>query len=171
MGGVKYIITQGPDVLLAAAGRIEKPEKALNEIGLVLLRSISKTFKESGRPSAWKASKRAAAGLGKTLIKTARLMRSVTMQVLGGTLEVGTNVVYARIHQLGGKILQNVTVKQHARIMIQAFGKPIVGRKVMVKSHQRRMNLTIPARPYLVVQDADMRVFERIGRDYVTGAA
>lgn len=158
-------------VLKQAAGRLEKPERALNEMGLVLLRSISKTFEAGGRPVRWKPSARSRAGGGKTLIQTARLMRSITMTVLGRILSVGTNVKYAAIHHLGGAIRKNATVKEHFRTITRAFGKPIDGRRVLVKSHQRNMNITMPARPFLVVQDADFRVFERIARDYVTTGA
>jgi phage gpG-like protein len=60
----------------------------------------------------------------KTLIDTARLMKSITYKEYSNRVEIGTNVVYGAIHQLGGKA-----------------GR---GRKV-----------TIPARPYLMVQDSD----------------
>lgn len=148
--------------------RLSKPQQALKECGLVLLRSISKTFKAGGRPVRWKPSLRAIKSKGQTLVKTARLKNSITMQVLGKTMTVGTNVKYGRIHQLGGHIQKNVTVKAHWRQMNKAFGKPIAGRKVLVKSHQRDMDITIPARPYLVIQDEDWRVFERIFGDYLT---
>ena len=141
--------------------------KPLGECGLVLLRSIAKNFKEGGRPKKWKPSHRAKATGGQTLVKTARLKNSVNMQVSGKTLTVGTNVKYARIHHLGGKIKENVTVKQHYRYMTKAFGRPIEGKRVMVKSHQRKMNTNIPARPFLVIQDEDWRVMERIVADHL----
>ena len=47
-------------------GRLSKPEKALKEFGLVLLRSIAKTFKAGGRPVRWKPSLRARREGGKT---------------------------------------------------------------------------------------------------------
>jgi len=83
-------------------------------------------------------------------------------------LTVGTNVKYARIHQLGGKLDKNVTVKAHYRYITQAFGKEIDGRKVLVRQHQRQQDAYVPARPFLKVQDADLRVMRRIVADYVT---
>ena len=150
------------------AGKLSKPVKALRECGLVLLRSVAKTFKLGGRPVKWKASARAKMAGGKTLIDTARLMRSITMDVKKNALTVGTNVKYARIHQLGGKIAKNVTVKKHWRYMDQAFGKPVPARNVLVSKHQRDMKLEIPARPFLAIQSADMRIFQRIFGDYLT---
>jgi len=149
--------------------RLTRPQKALKECGLVLLRSISKTFKAGGRPVRWRPSKRALSGSkGKTLIDTARLKHSITMTVNGKKLKVGTNVKYAAIHHLGGRIKKNVTVKKFWRYMDTAFGKPIPARSVLVRSHRRNMDLTMPARPFLVIQDADWRVFGRIFEEYLT---
>lgn len=150
--------------------RLARSEKPLMECGLVLLRSIAKTFEAGGRPVRWKPSVRAKTTGGKTLIKTARLMRSITMTVLGRILTVGTNVKYARIHHLGGEIRKNVTVKKHRRFITQAFGKPIEGRRILVRSHQRQMDIDMPKRPYLIIQDADYRVFNRIVADYTTSS-
>ena len=150
------------------AERMSNPEPAIKECGLVLLRSIAKTFKAGGRPKRWKKSKRAKAGGGKTLIDTARLKNSITMRVSGKFLRVGTSVKYAAIHHLGGEITNNVRVKRHYRFVTRAFGKDIEGRKVLVKSHDRKMNTKIQARPFLVIQKEDRRVFDRILGDYVT---
>lgn len=147
--------------------RLSKPEQALKECGLVLLRSIAKTFKAGGRPVRWKPSKRAKAVGGKTLIKTAQLKNSITMRVSDKTLTVGTSVKYAAIHDLGGRINKNVTVKKHRRYMTKAFGKPIAGREVLVKSHQRKMDIDMPQREFLVVQDSDHRIFKRIFQDHL----
>ena len=148
--------------------RIKNPEKALKECGLVLIRSIAKNFKAGGRPIRWKPSKRAISGGGKTLIKTARLKNSITMDVFRNLLKVGTNVKYAAAHQFGAHIKENVTVRQHWRYMEKAFGKSIAPRNVQVKSHSRLMNVKIEKREFLKVQDSDVRIFKRIIGDYVT---
>lgn len=144
---------------------------ALEEFGPVLLRSIARNFKEGGRPEKWRPSRRAK-GIerGKTLIDTGRLRNSMTCEVNGNVLTAGTNVVYARIHQLGGKINKEVVVRAHRRLMTKAFGKPIPARTVLVRSSARKMNTTIPARPFLMVQEADRRILTRILGDYVTHA-
>lgn len=155
--------------LKQVAERMSEPQKALKECGLVLLRSIARNFKAGGRPVRWKKSKRAKREGGQTLVDTARLKKSVTMQVSGKKLIVGTNVKYAAIHHLGGRISQNVTVKKFWRYMDKAFGKRIPARKVLVRSHQRHMKFEMPERPFVMVQDEDWRVFRRIIGDYVIG--
>lgn len=148
--------------------RLSNPRPALKECGMVLLRSVSKNFKSGGRPGKWKKSIRAKESGGQTLVDTARLKNSITMQVEGKKLTVGTNVVYAAIHDFGGKISKNVSIGEHWRHITQAFGKPISGRKILVRAHRRKMNLNIPQREFLLIQDEDYRVFTSIFQDYLT---
>ena len=148
--------------------RLDHPAPALKDCGLVLLRSIARNFKAGGRPVRWHPSGRAIRDGGKTLVDTSQLKNSISMQVTGKVLRVGTSVKYARIHQLGGKLDKNVTVKQHYRYITQAFGKEIDGRKVLVHQHQRQQDAYIPARPFLKIQDEDLRTMHKIVADYVT---
>ena len=151
------------------AGRMADVGPFLQDCGLVLIRSVAQNFKTGGRPVRWEKSVRAENTGGQTLVQTARLKNSITFDVNGNTLTLGSNVKYARIHQLGGKIDKNVTVKKHWRLMTKAFGKPIAARSVLVKSHERKMNVTMPARPFLMVQEADWRIIRRIYADHVAG--
>jgi len=150
MIGIRWLIKDaGANAALKkAAAKMETPEGALRQCGGVLLRSIAKTFEAGGRPTPWKPSIRASMAGGKTLLKTARLLRSITMQVSTRSLTVGTDVIYARIHQLGGVI------------------KPKTGKALKVNipgvGWRTLKQVTIPARPFLVVQDEDIRVFNRI---------
>ena len=146
--------------------RLSRPQKPLKECGLVLLRSISKTFKAGGRPVRWRPSKRAQFTGGKTLIDTARLMRSITMKVTGKTLAVGTNVKYAAMHQLGGKVPARVILPKRAKALrwIDKAGNVRFAKKVSIPGFD------MPARPFLVIQDADWRVFRRIFEEYLTGS-
>jgi len=145
--------------------RLTRPQKALKECGLVLLRSVAKTFKAGGRPVRWKPSNRAQFSGGKTLIDTARLMRSITMKVTGKTLKVGTNVKYAAMHQLGGKVAGRTIFPKRAKALrwIDRAGNVRFAKKVTIPG------FTMPARPFLVIQDADWRVFGRIFGDHITG--
>lgn len=171
MVAVKYSIKdlEAKTELKCLEKRLTQPEKALKECGLVLLRSISKTFKAGGRPVRWHPSKRAMATGDKTLIKSGDLKNSITMRVGGNKLTVGTNKKYAAIHQLGGKIEKNATIKAHYRYITRAFEKPIDGRQVLVRKHQRQMDTYIPARPFLKTQDADWKIIKKIITDYMTG--
>lgn len=145
--------------------RLSRPQKALRECGLVLLRSISKTFKAGGRPVRWKPSKRAQLTGGKTLIDTARLMRSITMKVAARSVSWGTNVKYAGIQHLGGRIPGRTIYPKRAKALrwIDKAGNVRFAKKVTIGPTQ------MPARPFLVIQDADWRVFRRIFADHIVG--
>lgn len=78
------------------------------------------------------------------------LQNSFTSQV-GNTgsehsVEVGTNTVYARLHQFGGQG-KKAQVSAFSRIQTMAWGKRIAPRQVQVKAHTKTMNQK--ARPFL----------------------
>ena len=143
------------------SGRFKDVRKPLRECGLVGLRSIAKTFKAGGRPVRWKPSKRG----GKTLIDTARLMRSITMKAAAKSVTWGTNVKYAAIHHLGGTIPARTILPRRAKALrwIGPNGTVRFAKKVNIPATK------IPAREFLVMQDEDMRVFKRIFGDYLVG--
>ena len=76
---------------------------ALEEIGMGLVSYTQKRIERGNFPpnapltSAYKKG-------GKPLIDTGRLLSSITYRISGNTVEVGTNVPYARIQQFGGVI-------------------------------------------------------------------
>jgi phage virion morphogenesis protein len=95
------------------------PEPLLRAAGAVMMGSIMQTFRDEGSPAgSWaplaegtlrtrygrmRPSKRARLVAGKKLlIESGRLRRSITYEVDGNTLRIGTDVIYGRIHQLGG---------------------------------------------------------------------
>ncbi|MBF0212290.1 MAG: phage virion morphogenesis protein [Magnetococcales bacterium] len=84
----------------------------LKDIGEDLLRSTDKRFDEHLSPegSPWedispqtKEKKQGRFGEGKILTDSGRLRRSITYSTEHNGLLVGTNVIYAAIHQLGGE--------------------------------------------------------------------
>jgi phage virion morphogenesis protein len=85
--------------------------------------SIEENFRTGGRPSGWKslapATVRARARIGKgpkpILIMSARLKNSITYKPDSTGLTVGTNVIYARIQQLGGETGRGGKVRIPAR--------------------------------------------------------
>lgn len=156
--------------LKAMAERMSNQEECLQEIGLYMLGSISRNFREGGRPNTWKQSQRAKTQGGKTLVDTSGLKNSHTMQVSGRTLKLGTGKKQAALHNFGGSINKNITVKQHWRIIKQAFGKPIPARSSIVKPHTRHMKLTMPQREFLLFQDEDWTVIHKIETDYLLPA-
>ena len=73
------------------------------------------------------------------MIKTGRLRRGFINAPYADTARVRNYTPYAKIHNEGGKLNGTVTVRAHRRKN---------GSKV--KSHSRKMNSTIPARPFMV---------------------
>lgn len=78
--------------------------------------------------------------------RTGTLRRSIhpRADIEGGTVVgiVGTNVEYAKVHELGGVF----HIKEHARLQTQAFGRPIIPRLVTVSAH----NAAFPQRAFLL---------------------
>ena len=153
---------QGIDGL---TGKFENLSTPLKQCGLAGLRSIAKTFKAGGRPVRWKPSKRAEMQGGKTLIDTARLARSITMDAGTKSVSWGANVKYARIHQLGGTIPARTILPRRKRALrwIDPSGQVRFAKKARIPATQ------MPARPFLVIQDEDWRTFRRIFADYISG--
>lgn len=90
-------------------------------------------------------------------VRTGRLRRSINTRIeqQGSSVigYVGTNVVYAKRQEYG--FVGTETVRQHLRMMTQAFGKPVKDpHKVEVKAHARKVNY--PAHSFLRSALADM---------------
>jgi len=134
---------------------------AMKTIGEIVRTSVIKNFEVEGRPR-WKKSKRAALEGGQTLTDTARLRKSIFPKAYSDHAEIGTNVVYAAIHQFGGGTRPH-TIRPRDR---KALYWP--GAKHPVKS-VRHPGSKIPARPFLVIQDEDWTEIKAAVTDYLTG--
>lgn len=87
--------------------RGEELSPLMARIGQALESSTIERFDEERAPdgSKWTQSIRAREEGGKTLTKSARLKQSMTHNVLGDDrVEIGTNVIYAGVHQEGATI-------------------------------------------------------------------
>lgn len=71
--------------------------------------------------------------------------RRVTVTPTSVQASVGTNVKYAKVHEYGFK--GTVQVREHLRMIKQAWGRPIEEREVSVRAHARKVDL--PARSFL----------------------
>lgn len=134
--------------------RIAVSPTFLNDVGNILITSVTRNFEEGGRVSntnspstvvggnaQWKdlspvtkfarsqTNRKGKAGTSDNafniLVRSGRLRNSINYKITGGTLQVGTNVKYAAIHHFGGMAGKNKKV-------------------------------SIPSRPFLVVQDEDI---------------
>lgn len=82
---------------------------------------------------------------GSLMVRTGRLKRSIRkLQITSSYILIGTDVPYAKIHNEGGRINKTVTVRKHQRRITRGRG----GTET-VKSHTRKMNLTIRKRQFL----------------------
>ena len=105
-------------------------------------------------------SRNAAKKGGQTLTDTARLRQSITHRADAAGVEVGSNVVYAAIHQFGG------TIRKKAPKQTLEFDDD-TGRLISRKAAARRKtglirvvnaqigahSVTMPARPFLGISD------------------
>jgi phage gpG-like protein len=177
----------------------------LNIIGVLMQASVARTFREEGSPAgSWPAlalstlkNKKYKSG-HKLLILSGRLFSSITYVVTGDTLEIGTNVVYARVQQSGSADRMGASSGPQAKIAGRGvkvgahsfdhvyrassgdrFGKgPKGGRRklvsgvrarhVEVKEHSRHQN--IPPRPFLVIRPEDPARFVSGIEAYLGGA-
>jgi len=177
-GGLRI---DGHDQALAAlanlAARTEHPRPLWEAIGASLVKSTQRRFEDGRAPDGtpWPPSLRALSEGGKTLIDTARLMQSITFNAFDTGVEVGTNVVYAAIHQFGGIIKQpareqTLHFKTHKRTGKRLKGfrkesKADIHQTVAIPAHEIKM----PARPFLGLDDHDDAEIIRIAEDYVGG--
>ena len=130
--------------LLGAARRLSERRLLMDGIGEMLVSSTIQRFEDEEGPDgkAWKPSIRATPSEdsrapvrrgkdgrllkgsgkkikgrkgGKTLTDTARLRKSIEHRVTGDEVMVGSNVAYARIHQMGGRAGRGLSVDLPAR--------------------------------------------------------
>lgn len=165
----------------------ESPRVIWELVGQYGESSTRSRFKAQRGPDGtpWKPSKRAKKTGGQTLVHKARLLRSLTYVANASGAEWGSNVAYARIHQLGGKIerlafsstLRLRTDKAgkllrqkdyaHLAVFAKATHKQATGRRYTVGAH----TITMPARPYLGVNEADGREMLAVSVDAIDLAA
>jgi phage virion morphogenesis protein len=124
------------------------PRSLMNAIGAVLESSSRKRFRTNQAPdgTAWKPSIRANEEGGRTLFDKGHLSASITHEADDHAVQVGTNLIYALIHQIGGII----TAKGGGMLK---FEIPGIGWRQVPQ-------VTIPARPYLGVSESDRTEIE-----------
>ena len=127
----------------------------MDDIGAMLVASTQHRFETGTGPdgTSWPESARAKRQGGQTLVDSGRLRDSITHRARGDTVEVGTNVIYAAIHQFGG------TIKPKNAKSLAFPG--LDGAPVFVKS------VTLPARPFLGVSNDDREEIAAIVADEV----
>ncbi|MBE3574544.1 MAG: phage virion morphogenesis protein [Firmicutes bacterium] len=119
------------------------------EIGEQIVTATEARFRQGVGPDGkkWPESMRAKAEHGQTLVKTKRLMASLSYHATASEVAVGTNVVYAGVHQTGAKI-------QAKRSKYLRFR---IGRRWAMKRA-----VEIPARPFMGINDDDKTAIQEI---------
>lgn len=142
---VRLEATEAAAQLRRAADAWGEPGPILRAIGDGLVRNTSRRFDLGYDPygNPW-ADLNAAYESGKRntriLQESGRLVQSISREVVGRELAVGSNVAYAAIHQFGGTIRP----KRGPYLVFRLAGAVVKTREVF-----------IPARPYLGIGDED----------------
>ncbi|AJX22452.1 virion morphogenesis protein [Burkholderia pseudomallei] len=145
-------------------------------IAALMLDAVEENFAQQGRPKWLGLSpktlkrRREEAGTGKILQRSGRLASSVTSTHDATSARVGTNVVYAAIHQFGGTIQRHpmsgyvrlrkgrdgMIMRQANHPHLAVFAKNGHKRVKIVKwTRSQGWTIKIPARPFLVLTEAD----------------
>lgn len=127
--------------------------------GLTLESSVTDRFDSESAPdgSKWTPSIRAKQDGGKTLSDTARLRQSVHSVAGAKQVEVGTNLIYAGVHQFGATI----RAKSSKGLRFQLPGG---------LGWRRIMAVEIPARPFLGLSSDDIEELLAQTEDYALAA-
>jgi phage virion morphogenesis protein len=145
MAGVSVDVDTRPvqtllDGLLA---KLKDMTPAMREVGEIVVNQSAEAFEDGGLPGhRWPESSRVKAAGGQTLVNTSRLRRSINSSADMDSVEVGTNVAYAAIHQFGGKTKPRVIQPKNGKALFW----PGAAHPVQSVNHP---GSTIPARPFL----------------------
>ena len=135
---------------------------AMRIIGEIGRSSIVKNFESEGRPTPWKKSKRAIKAGGQTLTKSGRLRKSIVYKAGRTEVDIGTNIIYARIHNLGG------TINSPARERVLHFSQKTRGKigagdlfarrskaRYAMKVNGKAYTIIMPKREFMLLQAED----------------
>lgn len=158
MAGISYTVNDAAikEALQALRHKAGNLRPALRSIGEIIINQTDDAFESGVSPAGepWKPSGRVRKFGGQTLVNTARLRNSITKEVGSNDVQVGTSVVYAAIHQLGGDIRQQGRTQVNAhradgRFLSRAAErrrkKPVVISTAVIGARTIHM----PARPFL----------------------
>lgn len=128
----------------------------MDVIGARLVTSTQHRFEAGRGPDGepWQPSIRAKAQGGRTLVDRGHLRDSVTHEPTSDAVAVGSNLVYAAIHQLGGTV--------------QARADGYLTMKIPGVGWRRKKSVEIPARPFLGLDPDDEAMIAEEVQDYLT---
>jgi len=155
---------------------LKAPRSLMGLVAGLLADAVEENFESEGRPK-WLGlskrtlrSRREAAGTGKILQRSGRLASSIVQSHDDESARVGTNVVYAAIHQFGGTIQRHpmsgmvrlrkdkngMLLRQADHPHLAVFAKNGHKRVKVVKwTRSQGWTIKIPARPFLALSESD----------------
>ncbi len=162
---------------------------AMRSMARVLKAGAQLRFRSAKAPDGqpWTKSRRAAEEGGQTLSLTRRLRNSITTSATSTTAAVGTNVVYAAIHQFGGVIrakkgpFLSIPVTPAARnagsptrmpglrVWQTLKGQFVMGSEDGTVHFLLRRQVTMPERPFLGASEADRTELVRVLQEHLQG--
>lgn len=163
----------------------DSPAAAMNAIGAYMMAATQRRFDRETGPDGVKwarlSPRTAAKRIGRTrrgheniLRVKARLYASLAYEASADQVAIGTNLEYAAIHQLGGTIKIperrqeiNLSVGKGRKRFVKRTAKRRDTREVAIGAH----TISIPARPYLGVDEADRAEIRRIVEDHFRSEA
>lgn len=142
----------------AAIVATDKPDRLMKSIAGTLESSTRRRFRTNKAPDGapWKPSIRAALNGGRTLFDKGHLSNSITSASDDHTAMVGTNLIYALIHQVGG--------------VISAKGGGMLKFSLPGGGFAQVAKVTIPARPYIGVSIEDRVNIGDLAEKYIAQA-
>lgn len=153
--------------LSTLSGRVGQLWPALKNIGEYMVRSTWERFDAQKDPGGtpWAPLKNTTLLRkrgSKILIETSRLRDSIVYKVSEREVAIGTNVVYAAIHQFGGKTKPTtIRAKSKKALFWPGAAHPV--------SSVRHPGSTIPARPFLGISEEDRQEIAAIFGDHLFG--
>ncbi|MGX9692932.1 phage virion morphogenesis protein [Achromobacter anxifer] len=151
------IISEAVSKAFSALERgIKDATPLMREVAFVMLDAVEENFEQGGRPK-WLGlapDRREPA----TLKRTGRLRNSITPFFDARSAMVGTNVVYARILQEGGKTSAHVIRPRDAKALRFNGG---------FYAKVNHPGSTFPARPFLALTEDDNLELELVGQRYL----
>nr|WP_281171250.1 phage virion morphogenesis protein [Maridesulfovibrio bastinii] len=119
----------------------QRTQELMDAVGDTLRTSVVQRFKTGIGPDGkkWKPSQRAIKQSGQTLVKNKVLMESIDYEATPQMVCVGSNEVYARIHQLGGEAGRGHKVKLPARPYLGIDDEDRAEIKALMVEHLKSM--------------------------------
>lgn len=146
MAGASFGMDMGPlkRMVAGATRHMARRQQVAEDIGEMLVSATQQRFEDEKGPdgTAWKPSHRAEAEGGKTLTDHATLKNSIGYEASPNLVVVGSNMEYARAHQ--------------------------EGMDISILSTRRRV--TLPARPFIGINEEDMVEARQIMIDFMAEA-